>query len=742
MGGTTLLFADLVDSTALLERLGDARAARLWTRHDRRARRLLMQHDGLEIDRSDGFFLLFNHAEDAVHFACEYHRLVGELGCAARVGIHFGSVALRRNLPDEVARGAKPLRVEGLAKPMAARIMALADGGRTLLSADAAAALDAAALDGQVLDGHGHYRFKGIDEPVGVAELAAPLAACTPPADGENAHRVVRVGELWRPVREVRHNLVPERDAFVGRQAELRRLAEQLEAGTRLLTVLGPGGTGKTRLVRRYAMAWLGEWPGGVYFCDLSEARDLEGIHFAVALALGVPLSKGDVGLQLGHAIAGRGRCLVILDNFEQVQPHAPASVGHWLDHVVQARFIVTSRERLHLAGEVVAALDPLALADDAIALFAARARAQQQDFVIVAGNRGAVAEIVRQLDGLPLAIELAAARVRVMSPAQMVLRMKDRFTLLAGARGVAARQSTLRAAIDWSWDLLAPWEQAALAQCSVFDGGFTLEAAEALVALRAWPEAPLVLDAIQSLVDKSPLRAWLPKTAGRLHISEPYFGMNLSIHEYASQKLRAFGDQAATDAEQRHGSHFARFGSDQALDGLVRHGAIAKRQVLALELDDLVNACRRAIQRGQSELSAACFLAAWPVFESQGPFNPAATMGQQVAELEGLAPHRRALVQIAVGHALRAQGKIDASNAMLAQALAVAGQSSDRRAEAHALRHLATAQHRDGRTDEANRTFDAAVALHEALKDRPQLGALRANIANLQMEQGRMVEA
>ena len=742
MGASTLLFADLVDSTALVQQLGDASAAQLWADHDRRSRQLLARHNGHEIDRSDGFFLLFDRPEDAARFALHYHRLVGELGLAARVGMHHGSVTLRRNLPDEVARGAKPIEVEGLAKPVAARIMALAGGGHSLLSADAAAALDPQALDGQVLHRHGHYRLKGIAEPVEVFELAASRSAVAPPADGDKAYRVVRVDELWRPVRDVRHNLAPERDAFVGREVELGRLAHHLEADARLLTVLGPGGTGKTRLTRRYATALLGEWPGGVYFCDLSEARSLGSIHFAVALALGVPLGKGDAGAQLGRAIAGRGRCLVIMDNFEQVQPHAQATVGQWLDLAPQARFIVTSRERLHLTGEVIVALDPLDLDGDAVALFAVRARAQQPDFAIDDGNRTAVAEIVRLLDGLPLAIELAAARVRVLSPTQIVLRMKDRFTLLAGARGVTARQATLKAAIDWSWDLLAPWEQAALAQCAVFDGGFTLDAAEAVVNLSGWSDAPPVLDAIQALVDKSLLRAWLPKAAGRLDLAEPFFGMYLSIHEYASQKLRTFGDRAATNAEQRHGRYFAGFGSDEALDALLRHGGVAKRQTLALELDNLVSACRRAIQRGDPELAAASFLGAWTVFEAQGPFNAAAALGLQVSTLEGIAPHRHALVQIAIAHALRAEGKIEQSDAMLAQALAIAQQSQDRRVQALALRHLAAARHRDGHMDEACRCFDEALALHEALDDHAQLGALHANIANLQMEQGRMAEA
>ena len=143
---------------------------------------------------------------------------------------------------------------------------------------------------------------------------------------------------------------------------ELRALARPARRRRAAAHRAGPGGTGKTRLVRRYGRTWLGDWPGGVYFCDLSEARTLDGIHSAVAIALGIPLGRADAGLQLGHAIAGRGRCLVILDNFEQVVEHAPASLGRWLDRAVEASFVVTSRARLHLPGEEVMTLDPLPL--------------------------------------------------------------------------------------------------------------------------------------------------------------------------------------------------------------------------------------------------------------------------------------------------------------------------------------------------------------------------------------------
>jgi predicted ATPase/class 3 adenylate cyclase/Tfp pilus assembly protein PilF len=741
----TLVFADIVDSTAHAERIGDERAAALWAEHDHQARRLLAEHGGREIDRSDGFFLLFERSAEALRFATAYHCMLGALGIAARVGVHTGAVSLRANNPQEVAHGAKPLEVDGLAKPLAARIMALASGGRTLISGATAATLEPNALVGRALHRHGHYRFKGIAEPVEVAEVAASQAACAPPADVEKAYRVVRGDDgLWHPLRSVPHNLLPERDDFVGREAELRELADRLDAAdTRLVTVLGPGGIGKTRLVHRYARAWLGEWPGGVAFCDLSEARSLDGIHYAVALALGVPLGKDDPALQLGHAIAGRGRCLVILDNFEQVQAYAEATVGRWLDRAPEARFVVTSRERLQLPGEQAVALEPLDPDGDAMQLFEARARAQRTDFAIVEANRAQVARIVRLLDGLPLAVELAAARVRVLSPAQILDRMKDRFALLAGARGMAARQATLKAAIDWSWDLLAPWEQAALAQCAVFEGGFTLEAAEAEFDLTRWPEAPAALDVIQSLVDKSLLRAWWPKHDGeRIDIGEPFFGMYLSIHEYAGLRLRALGEAACREAERRHGHYFAAFGSDEAQQALFTHSGAQRRRTLAVELDNLLSGCRRAMLRGEPDIAAGCFIAAWTVLEAQGPYGLAAELGAQVGALDGLPEARRARVQMATAHALRTVGRASASDALLAQVVAAARQSGDRRTEAMSLRLAAIGAHRDGRIAEADQHFSSALALLDALDDRVQRAVLLANLANLRSQQGRIAEA
>lgn len=734
-----LLFTDVVDSTLRVEQLGDEAAAQLWTEHDRRARDLLARHHGREIDRTDGFFLLFDAPLDALCYALDYHAALAELSLRARVGLHVGAVTLRENLAEHVARGAKPLEVEGLAKPFAARVMALAAGGQTLLSAAARAALGGARPHDTQIESHGHYRVKGLAEPIEIFEVGVhDRSGFAPPPDTDKAYRVVPLGDHWSPLRAIRNNLPGEPNAFVGRTAELRALAQRLDAGARLLTVLGPGGTGKTRLVRRYGLTWLGDWPGGVYFCDLSDAQSIDDIHSAVAIALGIPLGRGEAGLQLGHAIAGRGRCLVILDNFEQVVEHAPASLGRWLGRATEASFVVTSRARLHLSGEELFPLDPLPVPGDAIELFVQRARAQQAGFVLGEGNRAAVAEVVRLLDGLPLAIELAAARTRVLSAAQIVERLSDRFRLLAGAGGPAARQATLRAAIDWSWDLLAPWEQAAFAQCSVFEQGFTLQAAESVLDLSAWPKAPETIDAIQALVDKSLLRSWIPAGQTRHGIEEPCFGMLLSLHEYAAEKLVGSGITDPCEIEQRHERYFAGFGTDEAIESLYRHGGIRRRRALALQLENLVAACRRAAGRGHGDTAVAAFRAAWEVLDLQGPYALGAALGDTVLALDGLTPSSRVTALWTRALAAWRAGRMDDAAAGLAQALALARASRERQREGGVLFSMGNLHGEQGRMDEAQRCYEAALAIQREVGQRRMEAVILANLGNVHGEQSR----
>jgi len=742
MNGHALLFTDLVDSTALVERLGDARAASVLADHDRGARALLARHGGREIDHSDGFFVLFDDVAQAARFALAYHGALAPLGLAARVGLHVGTVTLRENAAADVVRGAKPIEVEGIAKPIAARVMSLARGGQTLVTQAACASLgDALEGEATAIESHGHWRLKGIAEPLEIFELGVRGGArLAPPEDTEKAHRVVRGDEGWQPAREVRHNLPRERDAFVGRGADLAAVAARFDGGSRLVTVLGPGGTGKTRLVRRYGRTSLGEWPGGVYFCDLSEARSLDAIFFVVALALDVPLGNADPGVQLGHAIATRGRCLVILDNFEQLVGDAAASVGRWLDRAADAAFLVTSRERLHLAGEDVLALEPLVLDGEGVELFALRARAQRADFALTAANRPLVRRIVGLLDGLPLAIELAAARTRVLSPAQLLERLSNRFAVLAGTRGAAERQATLKNAIDWSWNLLVPWEQAALAQCAVFDGGFTLDAAEAVLDVSSFADAPAIVDVVQTLVDKSLLRTWVPIDQARHDIDEPYFGMYLTIHDYAAEKLAADGGEARRAAEQRHGAHFARFGSDEAIGALFRHGGAARRRALTLELDNFVAACRRAVGRGDGEAAVATLRAVWEAIATRGPFELAIDLGARVDALADMAPSSHAAALTALGRAHIAAGRLERASALLERALTLASAANDGRREAEVLVRLANAERQQGRMDVARKHAERALALRTARGEDD--GIAVAELGIVQRQTGAMAEA
>jgi len=739
-----LLFTDAVDSTLTTQRLGDERALALWTEHDRRARDLLRRHHGREIDRADGFLLLFESAADAARHALDYHAAMAELGLAARAGLHVGPVVLRPASAADIALGAKPVEVEGLAKPLAARVMAMARGGQTLLTAAAWQALQGAGLDPATqVRSHGHYRLKGIAEPVEVLELGVvPQCSFTPPADADKSYRVVRSGELWQPVREIPRHLPAERDAFVGRSADLQAIAQHFEEGARLLTLLGPGGTGKTRLAVRYGHAWLGDWPGGVWFCDLSEASTLDGIHFAAGSALGVRLGAGDAAAQLAEAIAGRGRCLVVLDNFEQVAPHGAATIGRWLDGAPEAAFMITSRERLNVAGEVVQPVEPLPLDGPAIELFVVRARAQRPGFVLDAAQRAAVAEVTSLLDGLPLAIELAAARIAVLSPAQLLLRLRDRFALLAG-RGGTGRQATLRTAIDWSWQLLSAWEQSAFEQCSVFEGGFTLAAAEAVVDLTPWPDAPPVVDALQALLDKSLLRRWLPRPAPeRQELDEPYFGMYLSIHEFATEKRRQHGLDVEAALQLRHGRFFAGFGSDAAIEALATHGGTQRQQALRQELDNLLAACRRAVIRGDGEVAVACYRAAWEVLALQGPFGVAVTLGTEIAAMPGLGVPLAETARITHAEALMRVGAGEGLEAAFVQALARVRAVGDRRLEGRILNRIGNICLWEGRHGEAHVHYATALDCFRAIGSRLLEARMLGNLAITHHEQGRPAEA
>ena len=724
-----LLLTDIVDSTALTARLGAAPSAALWSAHDRLARDLVRAWRGREIDKSDGFLLLFDEAADALACALAYHQALAGLDVPlrARAGLHVGRVTLRENPAEDVARGAKPVEVDGLGKTIAARVMATALGGQTLLTDAARAALAgrAGGPAGARLVSHGHWRLKGLPEPIELFEAGDDAAPFTPPPDAAKSYRVVRQGDLWTPAREVHHSLPAERDAFVGRQGALQALAQRFERGARLVSLLGLGGSGKTRLALRYGRAWLGDYPGGVWFCDLAGARDLDGLLRAVAQGLDLPLGRADPVAQIGLAIAGRGPCLVIFDNFEQVARLAEATLGQWLDRAPQARLLVTTRELLCIVGEEGMTLPPLDGAE-AEALFLLRARASRPDYQPDADDLAAIGTLVRLLDGLPLAIELAAARVRLLPPRSLLLRMRERFKLLTSGAGRTDRQATLRAAFDWSWDLMSDADHAALAQLSVFEGGFTLAAAQAVLDLTASDPDAWAEDAVGSLVDKSWVRA----------LGGDRFDLLSSVQDYADEHLRTpgrftgSGEAAAAAARLRHGAWFAALGPVRATE-----------QACA-DLNNLLAACRRALRRGDAATATGALAGGWAALRRHGPFKTGVDLAEAVCALDGLTGRDAARAHLALGQARDAAGGLAAARHATEQALALATAAGDGACEAEARLQLASLDVRSGH-------HDAAAAGHaDALRLARQLGlpalecAALNGMGNAAMNRGAMDEA
>ncbi|MDP1533448.1 MAG: tetratricopeptide repeat protein, partial [Rubrivivax sp.] len=583
-----LLLTDVVDSTKLSEKLGDAAMAEVWAAHDRVARDLLPPWRGREIDKTDGMLLLFDDAVDAVQYALAYHLALAAMAVPlkARAGLHVGPVILRENLPDDVARGAKPLEVDGLAKPTAARVMSLARGAQTLLTPEAREAVDDW-LDRSDLQScsHGHWVLKGVATPVELFEVGPLASAFAPPPDGEKVYRVVRVGERWLPVRQIDNNLPEQLSSFVGRERELGEL-KALLGKTRLLTLLGMGGLGKTRLALQVAAELMAEYPDGVWFLDLAPLRDDALVLAEAAQTLGVREEPGQPLLQTLCAHLRSRRVLIILDNCEHLLRPSALLAHAILKAAPQVAIIASSRAALRVPGERSYPILPLPvpgkgdsfeslLRSTAVRLFVERAQEHRIDFSFTEAEAPAVAELVARLEGIPLALELAAARVRSMTVADINRRLSDRYQVLTeGSIVLEERQQTLRALVDWSYDLLQPTEQRVLNRLAVFAGGFDLAAAEPVCSDGELP-ADQVLNLLASLVEKSLLGMEHRAGQARYRLLE-------TLRDYAGEKLAGAGELPVTAA--RHAEHYF------ALAKEVRYGLVGPEQA-------------QWVQRGETEL-------------------------------------------------------------------------------------------------------------------------------------------
>ncbi|MCB2019289.1 MAG: tetratricopeptide repeat protein [Rhizobacter sp.] len=552
-----LLLTDVVDSTKLSEVMGDEEMADLWAAHDRVARDLVQEKRGREIDKTDGMLIMFDHAADAVAYAIAYHAALRTLPVPlkARAGLHVGAVILRENSAEDVALGAKLLEVDGLAKPTAARVMSLARGGQTLLTREAREDLGKTELK---VESHGHWQIKGVVDPIELFEVGDPEARMQQPPDSDKVYRVVRAGEWWMPVKDIPNNLPHQGTSFVGREKELGEVKSYLEKA-RLITLLGMGGLGKTRLSLEVAAELLHAFPDGVWFLDLAPLRDAELVFTEAAQALGVHEEPDKPLLQTLCAHLKQRRALLILDNCEHLIKASADLAAAVLKAAPHVRLLTSSREALRVPGEQCYPVRPLPvpgkgagiealMKSTAVRLFVERAQQHKPSFSLNEKEAPAVAELVARLEGIPLALELAAARVRALTVAEINNRLKDRYKILTGgARVLQERQQTLRALVDWSYDLLGEPEQCVLARLSVFAGGFDLNAAEAVCGAEPL-EIDDVLDILGSLVEKSLVMLEERDDAGRYRMLE-------TIRDYASEKLSLTAESDAVAA--RHCEHY-----------------------------------------------------------------------------------------------------------------------------------------------------------------------------------------
>jgi len=553
---TTLLFTDIEGSTRLWEREGE-RMSRALAEHDAVSRSAVEEYRGAIIKMTgDGICAAFDDPVDALKATAQLQRSLATLAAnnkislRVRAGLHLGIVE-RRN---EDLFGSSVNR--------AARIMKAAHGGQILVSQ-------------AVFD---HVRTR-LPPPISLRDLGGVRLRDL--ATSEHVYQVVHP-ELRQDFPALRslevtpNNLPQQVTSFIGRERELADAKRLLES-TRLLTLLGMGGLGKTRLSLQIAADVLEKYPDGVWFVDLASIKDPALVPSAAAQALGVHEEPGKSLSQTLCAHVGDLRLLIVLDNCE----HLVSACAHLAEALLRAapdvRILATSREALHIRGEQTYAVLPLAVPDrkadvealmrsEAVQLLVERARLQKDSFSVTERDAPGIAELCSRLEGIPLALELAAARLRSLSVADINARLHDRFKLLTGGSRVALeRQQTLRALVNWSYDLLDEREQIVLDRLSVFAAGFDLEAAEAVCG--ADPIASEdVLDLITSLVDKSLVMVEQTGDASRYGLLETIrefalehlkkrYGLLGTIKEFAQERLQERDDLAGTAA--RHCEHY-----------------------------------------------------------------------------------------------------------------------------------------------------------------------------------------
>lgn len=673
-GTVTFLFTDLEGSTKLWEKYpGEMKHA--LARHDEILRQAIESHGGQIIKNTgDGFHAVFDTGVGGIGAALAAQQALSSASwdeikpnnLRVRIGLHTGEAQERSG------------DYYGTALNRAARIMSVAHGGQTLLSTTTADLVREQLPQDTSLRDLGQHRLRDLVRSEHIFQLMHPsLPADFPPLKSVDAFP---------------NNLPVQLTTFIGREREIDEVRQRLPAA-RLLTLIGPGGTGKTRLSLQLAADVLPSFPDGVWLAELATLTDPALVVQTVGSVFHL---REQLGMSLSELVTDYLReksLLLILDNCEHLI-EASAHLAEQLLHAgANLKIIASSREALGIAGETIYRVPPLSLPDpdqggrealmecESVQLFVERASAANPKFVLTEQNASAIAQICRRLDGIPLALELAAARVTAFSPEQIASHLDDRFRLLTGgSRTALPRQQTLRALIDWSYELLSGDERTLLRKLSVFAGGWTYEAAEAVCSELD------VLDLLTQLVNKSLVAM---ENEGR----EPRYRLLETVRQYARDKLLEMGDTEAT--RDAHFYYF--FGlAERVAPKLRRFGASEWVEQLDLEHDNIRAAMQWGLDSHVEDVlrMIPLLLYFWNRrgYEEEGRnlIREALRRTEQLREIEGEDAHRRQRLIGEVWHSLAmlAYSQGDNTHAVEAseQAAALARQLNDKRLLAIAL--------------------------------------------------------
>jgi predicted ATPase/class 3 adenylate cyclase len=683
-GTVTLLFTDVEGSTAYLREHGDA-YLELLVEQRRLIRDAVEARGGVVFGtEGDALFIAFTDAADAVAGALDAQRALTQLPLRVRMGVHTGQPSVHEH------------DYAGLDVHRVARITAVAHGGQVVVSR----ATRTAAGDSVAFRDLGEHRLRDFVEPEWLYQLG----------DGD-----------FPPLRSARNsNLPAPASPLVGRGPEVAELTAMLSTEeTRLITLTGPGGTGKTRLALQTAAELASAYANGVYFVPLAPVSDANLVMHAIAHELGVAEVVGEpLARTVVQALEDR-TVLLVLDNFEQVLPAAP-SIADLLADTRGVAVIVTSREPLRISWEREYAVSPLS-ADDALALFVERARAVRADFSL-ADNEGIARAICDRLDRLPLAIELVAARVKLLPLAAIADRVDRCLTFVSSSRrDLPERQRTLRGAIEWSYELLEPGERTLFVRLAVFRGGWTLEAAESVCGAD--------VDELALLLDKSLV------TRG----ADDRFSMLSTIREYAAEQLTSSGD--ADTVAAAHAEYFLALArrAEASFDG--------PEQVEALELlegehDNLRSALSWALaadHRLAVQLAAALG-SFW--YRHTHVVEGVAWLERAFAVDDGSDPTALARVVHHLGVLSDLRRDDAAAEHWLETEVVLTREANDRPHLARALNSLAIVARNSGDLGRARQLFEECLAMREELADPGPISVTTCGLGIVAFDEGNLDEA